>query len=71
MVGDKHNGLAFMNLCAHEVQVLEAGFEIEPAGRFIQDKNRRVVNQGSPKKKPPLLPCRELPEDTRGERFDA
>jgi hypothetical protein len=63
--------LPLVNLCADQVQILKAGFEIEPAGRFVQHQDWRIVNQRSAEKKPPLLPCREMLEGARGERFDA
>ena len=62
MVRDEYDGLALADLCPHEIQILEASFEIKSAGRLIKYEYRWIVDQRSSEQKPPLLPCREMSE---------
>src|SRR5262249_9630058 len=62
MMRDQNNRFAVAHQLANDVKILKAGFEIEPAGRFIENKRIRIVDQCAAKEKAPLLTGRHFPE---------
>ena len=66
MVRHEQNGLPFRKLNTQEIQILKAGLEVEPTGRFIQYQHRRVMHKSSAQQKPSLLASRKMAEAATG-----